>query len=197
MARLDRALAQLGFVVISVDARGTPSRSKAFQDVVYRNFGRHEIPDHVAAIRQLAKKHSFIDLERVGVWGHSWGGYFALRALIQAPEFFRVGLASAPSTDPYEAIYYEPYLDLPTRAKAVYDHADLYASADKIVGKLMVVSGTSDPMFVNTMKMVHHLVRAGVDHELVLLPDARHAYLGRDDEYFVRKIVKHFVLNLK
>src|SRR4029077_1020950 len=80
-SRLDRAIAQLGYIVISVDARGTPERSKAFHDVVYGNWGRHEIPDHVATLQQLAKRHAFIDLNRVGVWGHSWGGYFTIRAL--------------------------------------------------------------------------------------------------------------------
>jgi dipeptidyl-peptidase-4 len=197
-ARLDRALAQLGYIVISVDARGTPERSKAFQDVVYRNWGRHEIPDHVATLQQLAQRHAFIDLNRVGVWGHSWGGYFTIRALAQAPEVFHVGVASAPGTDPYDAIIYEPYLDLPTRAKPAYDYANLYPWAGRIMGKLMLVAGTSDPfIYSNTMEMVHCLIQAGVDHELVVLPEGYHVLQGKDDEYFVRKLVKHFEVHLK
>lgn len=197
--RLDRALAQLGYIVISVDARGTPERSKAFHDEVYRNWGRHEIADHVAAIRQLAQRHTFIDLDRVGVWGHSWGGYFTIRALAQAPEMFHVGVALAPGTDPYDLIIYEPYLDLPTRAKAAYDYASLYPWAARITGKLMLLAGTADPIcYSNTLEMVHYLIQAGVDHELVVLPEGYHAYLGdANEDYFIRKLVKHFEMHLK
>lgn len=199
LARLDRSLAQLGYIVISVDARGTPERSKAFQDVVYRNWGRHEIPDHVATLHELAQRHAFIDLNRVGVWGHSWGGYFTIRALAQAPEVFHVGVASAPGTDPYDLIIYEPYLDLPTRAKAAYDYANLYPGAGRITGKLLLLAGTSDPaIYSNTLEMTHYLIQAGVDHELVVLPEGYHAYLnGKDEEYFVHKLVKHFEVHLK
>ena len=197
-ARLDRALAQLGYIVISVDARGTPERSKAFHDVVYGNWGRHEIPDHVATLRQLAQRHAFLDLTRVGVWGHSWGGYFTIRALAQAPEVFHVGVASAPGTDPYDAILYEPYLDLPTRAKAAYDYANLYSWAGRISGKLMLLVGTSDSFcYYNTLEMVHYLIQAGVDHELVLLPEGCHVFLGKNEEYFIHKLVKQFEFHLK
>lgn len=198
-SRLDRALAQLGYIVVSVDARGTPERSKAFQDVVYGNWGRHEIADHVAMLRQLAQRHSFIDLERVGVWGHSWGGYFTIRALAQAPDVFHVGVASAPGNDPYDAILYEPYLDLPTRAKAAYDYADNYRWADRILGKLMMIVGTTDALcYSNTLEMVHYLIQAGVEHELVVIPGAVHAYRGvKGEEYFIRKLAAYFETHLK
>lgn len=197
-ARLDRALAQLGYIVISVDARGTPERSKAFQDVVYRNWGRHEIPDHVATLQQLAQRHAFIDLNRVGVWGHSWGGYFATRALAQAPEVFHVGVAVSPGADPYDYIIYEPYLDLPTRAKAAYDYAVNYSWAGKITGKLMLIVGTADTnVFPSTLELAHYLIQAGVEHELVVVPEAGHGFLDKDDEYFVRKLVRHFEMHLK
>jgi dipeptidyl aminopeptidase/acylaminoacyl peptidase len=196
--RLDRALAQLGYIVISVDARGTPERSKAFQDVVYGNWGRHEIPDHAAAIRQLAQRHPFIDLQRVGVWGHSWGGYFTIRALEQAPDLFGVGVASAPGLDAYDGILYEPYLDLPVRAKAAYEYAGVYQWASKIEGKLMMIVGTSDPTcYSSALEMAHYLIQAGVDHELVVLPETGHSFLGRNEDYFVHKLVKHFETHLK
>lgn len=80
-----RALAQAGFIVIVVDNRGTPGRSKAFHDVAYRNFGRFEIPDHAAALKQLAATRPYVDSSRVGIFGGSWGGYFTLRAMLTAP----------------------------------------------------------------------------------------------------------------
>jgi dipeptidyl aminopeptidase/acylaminoacyl peptidase len=198
LSRLDRALAQLGYIVISLDARGTPERSKAFQDVVYRNWGRHEIADHAGAIEQLAQRHSFIDRERVGIWGHSWGGYFTIRALAQAPELFRVGVAAAPGSGIYDSILYEPFLDLPSRARDAYEYADNRAWLHKITGKLMMIVGTSDArIYNNAMRTLHHLIEAGVDHELVVLPGAGHVFEGKHEEYFIHKLVKHFELHLR
>ncbi len=194
--RLDRALAQLGYIVISLDARGTPERSRAFQDVVYGNLGRHEIPDHVAAIRQLTQRNNFIDPERIGVWGHSWGGYFAIRAMAQAPGTFRVGVAAAPTSDSRYGFFSEPYIDLPSRAGAAYDYADLYTLARAITGKLLLAVGTADPLH-NAMKIVHSLIDAGIDHELVVLPGAEHTFRGKNDDYFVHKMVTHFETYLK
>jgi dipeptidyl aminopeptidase/acylaminoacyl peptidase len=198
-SRLDRALAQLGYIVISVDARGTPGRSKAFQDAVYRNWGRHEVADHVAVITQLAKRHPYMDLNRVGVWGHSWGGYFTIRALAQAPDLFRVGIASAPGADPYDLVLYEPYLDLPSRAKQAYDFASLYPDASRIKGKLLMLIGSRDPAcYAGVLRMTDHLIRAGVDHELVVFPGGYHAYLDpKHERYFVSKLVKHLQTHLQ
>jgi dipeptidyl-peptidase-4 len=195
---LDRALTQLGYIVISVDARGTPERSKAFQDVVYGNWGRHEIADHAATIRQLGHRHSFVDVGRVGVWGHSWGGYFAIRALMQAPDTFHVGVAVSPNTDAFDLFIYEPYLDLPSRAKAAYHYASNYRWADRVVGDLMLVTGACDPTpYSNSLKMSHYLIQAGVDYELVVLPDAGHYFQGRNLSYFISKLVRHFETHLK
>jgi dipeptidyl aminopeptidase/acylaminoacyl peptidase len=89
-----QALAQLGFIVFIMDARGTPGRGKAFQDVGHGSLGDHEIPDHVAALRALARKRPYMDLGRVGVLGHSFGGYMVLRAMLTAPDVYHVGFAS-------------------------------------------------------------------------------------------------------
>lgn len=198
LAYLDRALAQLGYIVISVDARGTPERSKAFQDVVYRNWARHEIPDHAAAIRELARRYAFIDIHRVGVWGHSWGGYFTLLAMAQAPELFRAGVTHAFAGDVYDGIIYEPYLDLPSRSKEAYDFASIHRWVHRIEGKLLMVVGTADRhRYSNALRTSHSLIQAGVDHEFVPLPDAEHVFQGKDEEYFIHKLVKHFETYLK
>jgi dipeptidyl-peptidase 4 len=198
LSRLDRALAQLGYLVICLDARGTPERSKAFQDVVYRNWGRHEIADHAAAIKQLAQRHPFIDLERVGVWGHSWGGYFTIRAMAQAHELFRVGVAAAPGSDVYDSILYEPFLDLPNRSKDVYEYASNYPWLHRITGKLLMVVGTADPrIYSNALRTLDRLIEVRIDHDVVVLPDAGHVFKGSQEEYFVHKLVRHFESHLK
>ncbi|REM03644.1 S9 family peptidase, partial [Mycobacterium tuberculosis] len=91
------SLAQLGFVVVSIDARGTPGRSKAFHDASFLSAADLQLDDHVAAIRALAVRYPGMDLTRVGIYGHSFGGYSAARALLRHPAFYKVGVASAGS----------------------------------------------------------------------------------------------------
>jgi len=192
-ANYPKALAQLGFIVISLDARGTPERSKAFQDVIYGSWGRNEIPDHAGAIKQLGERHAFMDLDRVGIFGHSWGGYFTFRALAQAPEIYRVGVASAPGFDPWEAFMYEPYLGMPEDNKAAYEYASLFAQAPLIKGKLMLGGGTTDHFtFTDVIKMSRTLIDAGVQHDLVVLPGQPHGYFGKSLDYFLEKQTRFF-----
>ncbi|MDE0365371.1 MAG: alpha/beta fold hydrolase [Gammaproteobacteria bacterium] len=190
---LPRAMAQLGYVVVTLDGRGTPERSKAFQDVIYRSWGRNEIADHAAAIRQLGERHGFLDLDRVGIWGHSWGGYYAFAALAQAPDLYRAAVSSAPGFNPYASLLYEPYLDLPDRARAAYDFAQPYRLAPQVKGRLMLVGGLADfATFPEFMRMSRALIDAGVDHEQVVLPEEGHGYTGVAEDYFIRKLAAFF-----
>ena len=190
-----QALAQLGYVVVCLDARGTPERSKAFQDVVFKAWGVNEIKDHAGAIRQLGARHRFMDLDRVGIYGHSWGGYFTVAALAQAPDLYKAGVASSPGFDPYDAVIYEPYLGgIPGPGnKAAYDRATAFNWAPSLKGKLMLVAGTNDnSVLTSTMKMAHALIEAGVDHEFVVLPEQYHGYGTRFENYFLRKKADFF-----
>jgi len=194
---LPRAMAQLGYVVVTLDGRGTPERSKAFQDVIYRSWGRNEIADHSGAIRQLAERHAFMDLDRVGIWGHSWGGYFAFAALVQAPDLYRAAVSSAPGFNPYSSLLYEPYLDLPSRAKEAYEFATPYRLAPSIKGRLMIAGGLADfATFPEFMRMSRALIDAGIDHDQVVLPEEGHGYTGVAEEYFIRKLVAFFDRNV-
>ncbi len=195
---LPRAIAQLGYIVVTLDARGTPERSKAFQDVVYRNWGRHEIPDHAGAIQQLGARHEFMDLSQVGIWGHSWGGHFAFRALAQAPEVYHAAVSSAPGFDPYSSLLYEPYLDMPDRAKAAYEYASPFRLAPDIKGKLMLAVGTSDyATMTEAMKMSRALIDAGIHHEQVVMPQEGHGYTGKAEMYFIEALVDFFDRHLR
>ncbi len=193
------ALAQLGFIIFMVDGRGTPERGKAFQDVGYGNFGRHEIPDHVAALKQVAATRPYMDLSRVGIFGHSWGGYFAIRALLLAPDVYHVGVASAPAVGEGMEAYIEPYMGLPQKNKEGYAYLSNLPLAGNLKGKLLLIHGTSDisVSFSHTMKMVEALIRVGKPYELVVLPEIPHGFVGTSDRYWRDAIRRYFQEHLK
>jgi dipeptidyl aminopeptidase/acylaminoacyl peptidase len=174
-----QAVAQLGFVVVMVDGRGTPERGKAFQDVVYGALGKNEIPDHVAALRNVAATRPYLDLSRVGVTGVSYGGYFTIRAMVLAPDLYKVGVARAPagrridgpagSVDPY----LRPYQEDP----AAWEYGTNERFFDRLTGKLLMIIGTSDinTPFSGTIRMLDALARARKPYSLMVLPEANHA----------------------
>ncbi len=194
-----QALAQLGFVVFQVDGRGTPDRGKAFQDVVYGNFGRHEIPDHVATLRQLADERPYMDLSRVGILGHSWGGYFAIRALLLAPDVYQVGVASAPAVAMSGfSRSIEPYMGLPQNNKEAYEYGSNLRLAGNLKGKVLLIHGTSDDdvPFSETMKMVEAFTRVGKPYDLIVLPEKTHAIgsdiAAGDPRSYIREAIRRY-----
>ena len=193
---LSYALSQLGFVVFMIDGRGTPERGKEFQDVVYENFGRNEIPDHVATLKQLAANRPYMDLNRVGIFGGSWGGYMTIRAMVLAPDVYHVGIATAPYADLYDhpAMAIEPYMGLPQNNKEGYDYGSSLRLAGKLKGKLLLIHGTSDinAPFSATMKMVEALIRAGKPFDLVVMPDQDHHPSGMSRRYWMDAVRRYF-----
>jgi dipeptidyl aminopeptidase/acylaminoacyl peptidase len=179
-----RALAQQGFLVLTMDGRGTPGRSKAFHDTVFRNWGNFEIADHSGAIRQLAERESFIDIDRVGVSGGSWGGHYTVRALAQAPDVYKFGIAELPGYDSRGFTLYEPYLGMPADNKALYDAADAIALAPMVQGKLLQTGATNDTGTASDFfRMSEALIRAGIQHDTMIYPNATHGFLGASGRY--------------
>ncbi len=173
------ALTEAGFLVMIVDGRGTIGRGKAFQDVVYLSFGKNEIPDHVSALRALAAERPYMDLDRVGIFGGSWGGYMTVRAMLLAPEVYSAGVASAPVYDLYDhhATPIEGYMGTPQNNPEAYEEASSLKLAEKLEGHLLLIHGTADvnAAFSATMKMTSALIEAGKQHDLVVIPGADHA----------------------
>jgi len=191
------ALAQLGYVVVCLDARGTPGRSKAFHDVVYGNW-TVGIADHASAIGQLSERHTWVDTSRVGIYGHSWGGAFCTWALILAPDVYHAAVAYAPGYDPWDTILYEPYLGLPSHNRGAYDSADIQKRAGLVKRPLMIVAGTSDyNIFGSAMKMTRALIDAGTEHEFVVIPEAFHHFSGTEEKYFLMKLTGWFDRHVK
>ena len=192
------ALAALGFVVLAVDGRGSPGRSKTFHDASYRNLaGGCGLADHVAALRELAATRPWMDLERVGVVGQSGGGFAAVRAMIDYPEVFHVGVAESGMHDfrlvnpglaePYQG----PYDEIGYAAAANVDHADL------IQGRLLLVHGGLDDRVSPqlTLRLVDKLIAADKDFDLLIVPGADHIYFGYE-HYVTRRRWDFLVRNL-
>jgi dipeptidyl aminopeptidase/acylaminoacyl peptidase len=171
-------LAEHGFIVVILDGRGTPGRGKAFQDVVHGRFGTFEIADHAAALEQAAAVRPFMDLDRVGIFGRSWGGYFVLRALLTRPDLYEVGVASAPVVDPmHMRVSVEPYMGcLPADCPDAYEAGSNTALAGELAGKLLLIHGTRDDgaPFGESLRMVNALIAAGRPFDFLPIPEADH-----------------------
>ncbi len=199
----DQALADLGFIVVSIDGMGTPNRSKAFRDYYYGRLGDNTIPDQVAGMKQLAERFPFIDIERAGIWGHSGGGFATAAAMFRAPEFFKVGIAESGNHDNrnYEDDWGERYQGL-----LVPDGtgSDNYASeatqtyAANLRGRLFLIHGMMDsnvPPY-NTLLVADALMKAGKSFDMLMLPHARHGY-GADGPYVMRRRWDYFIEHLR
>jgi len=178
-----QAIAELGFIVVEVDAMGTPGRSKAFHDAYYGNMGDNGLPDQVAMVRQLGERHPWMDLDRVGIHGGSWGGYMTVRALVLEPDFYDVGVAVNGVYDIHDqnAWAIEPYMDRPWENPEGYEYGSSLRLADQLKAKLLLIHGTSDvnATFSATMKLVEALIRAGKPHDLIVVPEQPHWFTGQ------------------
>jgi dipeptidyl-peptidase-4 len=201
-ARGDKqALAELGFVVVEVDGMGTPLRSKSFHDTWYGNMGDNTLPDQVGMIRQLAARHRWMDTTRVGIWGHSGGGFAAAGGMFRYPDFYKVGVAQAGNHDNrnYEDDWGERYQGLLVRypdGTTNYDNQANQLVAENLKGKLLLAHGTLDnnvPVS-NTMLVVDALIRANKDFDLLLLPNRRHGF--GNEPYMMRRRWDYFVRHL-
>jgi dipeptidyl aminopeptidase/acylaminoacyl peptidase len=201
-ARADKqALAELGFVVVEVDALGTPMRSKRFHDAYYGNMGDNGLPDQIAAIKQLGARHHWIDVDRVGIWGHSGGGFAAADGILRYPDFYRVAVSQAGNHDnrSYEDDWGERYEGLLTRSPdgtTNYDDQANQSLVKNLKGKLLIAHGTMDDNVPpnSTLTLVDALIKANRDFDLILLPNRRHGF--GNEPYMMRRRWDYFVRNL-
>jgi dipeptidyl aminopeptidase/acylaminoacyl peptidase len=200
-ARGDRqALAELGFIVVTIDGMGTPGRSKAFQDAYYGAMGRdNTIPDQIAAMKELAQKYPWIDITRAGIWGHSGGGFATTTAMFRYPDFFKVGIAESGNHDQRENEddWGERYQGLLVKNADGTDNYDAEANqafAKNLKGHLLLAHGTMDtnvPPY-QTMLIADALIKANKDFDLLLLPNQNHGY-GTASNYMMRRRWDYFV----
>ncbi|HET7571241.1 MAG TPA: prolyl oligopeptidase family serine peptidase [Gaiellaceae bacterium] len=189
--------AALGFAVVTVDGRGTALRGKAFQDDARRGNDGGYIADHVAAIRQLAETRPWLDLDRVGIYGHSGGGYASTRALLQEPDFYKVAVSSAGDHDDktYHAWWGEKYYGLADEFDYA-SHANV-SRVENLKGKLLLAHGEMDDNVTPhlTLRLVNALIEANKDFDLLIVPNADH-FMAVNAAYWIRRRWDYFVRHL-
>ncbi len=187
MAGREQRLAQLGFMVWKMDNRGLTRRGKHFETRTYRKLGQVDLDDQAAGVREISKR-PYIDADRVGIFGHSYGGYMTCLALLKFPQVFHVGVAGAPVTDwrNYDTIYTERYMSTPQKNPEGYDQGSAMPFAGNLTGKLLLVHGTIDNNVHpgNTIQLIDALVKAGKRFDLMLYPNNRHGIRGKAGRHY-------------
>ncbi|MGH3637990.1 MAG: DPP IV N-terminal domain-containing protein [Mycobacterium sp.] len=192
------AYAALGFAVVAIDGRGSAGRSKAFHDHSYGDLGNGgALDDHVAAIRELGHRYPWLDTGRVGITGQSAGAFAAARALLMYPELYGVAVAVSGNHDNGVnlAMWAEHYHgDVSDEGKRAISNATLAAN---LQGKLLLIHGELDDNahHYQTLRLVDALIKADKDFDMLLIPGAEHALIGRQ-HYFLRRTWDYFVRHL-
>jgi dipeptidyl aminopeptidase/acylaminoacyl peptidase len=194
-----QSLAELGFVVLCIDGMGTAGRSKSFHDALYGDLGDNTIPDQIAGIKQLAARFAWIDVDRVGIYGHSGGGAATAAAMFHFPDFFKVGVSESGNHDNrvYEDDWAEKWIGLLKVNKDKTTNYDSQANqnyAKNLLGHLLLVHGTMDDNVPpnNTLLVVDALIQANKDFDLLMVPNAGHDY-GAATPYVTRRRWDYFV----
>ena len=201
-------MAELGFLVVSIDAMGTPGRSRAFWDAWFSDvgdgsgIGEFGVLDHVAALKQLGERFPEMDLSRVGIWGHSGGGGAALNAMLRFPDLFKVGVASAGNHDSrsYAYDWGEKWQGLRKRDADGRDNYDPQATqrlAAALRGKLLLAySGMDDNVHPNvSWTVLEQLIAHNKDFDLLVMPNQNHSF--NRSPYMIRRTWDYFVRHLR
>lgn len=174
-------LAQQGYIVVCVDGRGTGFKGAEFKKVTYKELGKYEVEDQIDAAIEMGKK-SFIDANRIGIWGWSYGGFMSSNCILKGNDVFKMAIAVAPVTSWrfYDTIYTERYMRTPQENASGYDENSPINHVEKLKGDYLLVHGTGDDNVhvQNTMRMVDALVQANKQFDWALYPDRNHGIYG-------------------
>lgn len=198
-ANMPLALAQLGYVVVKIDTAGTPGRSRDFQIAVTQKWGPGIAGDHAAAIRSLGERFDWIDTDKVGIFGHSWGGLNVLHALASHGDVFKAGIASGPGfgIPSIPDGFLEVYLGSPAQNPQAWERADIMRTITNVRRPLMMVSGTQDyVIYLSMLRASNALIKAGIQHEVALAPGQGHGIYGAHADYLAEKQARFFLENL-
>ncbi|MCU1291513.1 MAG: peptidase [Bryobacterales bacterium] len=197
---LSQFFAARGYVVWELDNRGSRGRGHSFESPVYHRLGHQEVADQRLGVQHLIET-GFVDPNRIGITGWSYGGYMTIHSMLFAPDLFKVGVAGAPVTDwhNYDTIYTERYMGLPEQNVSGYDSSSNVKNAGKLAGKLLIVHNIEDDnvLFQNSMQMAKALEEADRPYFMQLYPQKTHGVTGKPRKALYEAMTSFFDANLK
>jgi dipeptidyl-peptidase-4 len=189
-------LAQQGYIIACVDGRGTGLKGRDFKKMTQKELGKYEVEDQVAAAEKLGEL-PYIDENRIGIWGWSYGGFMSSNCLFQAPDTFSMAIAVAPVTSWrfYDTIYTERYMQTPQENPSGYDENSPISHVDGLKGDFLLVHGSADDNVhvQNTMRLVEALIQADKDFEWMVYPDKNHGIYGGNTRLHLYKKMTKFI----
>jgi dipeptidyl-peptidase-4 len=192
-------LAQEGYVVFTLDNRGSANRGREFEQTIFRRLGTVEVEDQLTGVEYL-KNLPFIDSGRLGVHGWSYGGFMTISLMLRKPEIFKVGVCGGPVTDwkYYEVMYGERYMDTPETNPEGYEAASLLNLAGNLEGKLLIIHGTADPVVVwqHSLALISRFISAGKQPDYFVYPGHGHGVGGKDRMHLNERMAQYFFNNL-
>lgn len=196
----DYYMAQKGYVVFTLDNRGSDARGRDFEHVVHRNLGVNEMADQMKGVEFLKSK-TFVDAGRIGVYGWSFGGFMASSLMLDQADTFKVGVAGGPVCDwqYYEIMYGERYMDTPQENPEGYKNTNIIDKAKKLKGHLLIIHGAQDNVVVqqHSMQFIQACIQAGKQVDYFLYPTHEHNVRGKDRYHLNQKIAEYFNTYLK
>jgi len=196
----DLYMAQQGYIVFTMDNRGSDARGKKFCEVNHRQLGVNEMADQMEGIKFLKSK-MFVDTDRIGVFGWSFGGFMSTTLMTSQADIFKVGVAGGPVIDwkYYEIMYGERYMDTPQENPEGYAKTSLLDKAKNLKGRLLIIHGAQDPVVVqqNSMNFIEACIKAGKQVDYFLYPNHEHNVSGKDRIHMYAKIADYFDTYLK
>lgn len=191
-------LAQKGYIIFAVDNRGTGARGRDFKKVTYKNLGYWEAHDHIEAAKYLSSL-GYVDKDRIGIWGWSYGGYMALLTLFKGADYFKAGVSVAPVTHWkfYDTIYTERFMQTPQLNPEGYEVSSPLTYIKDYKGKLLLIHGTADDNvhFQNAVVMVDELIKNNKQFETMFYPEKDHGIFGGNTRIHLFNMITNFILN--
>lgn len=193
-------MAQRGYVVFTMDGRGSSNRGMEFEQVIYRNLGQAEMKDQLRGIEYL-KSLPFIDADRLGIHGWSYGGFMTISLMLNHPDVFTAGVAGGPVTDwnMYEIMYTERYMDTPQDNPEGYKKTSLLDKVENLKGDLLIIHGALDATVVlqHSMKFIRECVKKNIQLDYFTYPAHPHNVRGVDRVHLMQKVTDYFDAHLK
>ncbi|WP_444925932.1 DPP IV N-terminal domain-containing protein [Microbulbifer sp. TRSA002] len=188
-------MAQQGYIVFSLDNRGSANRGTAFENPIFKNMGSPEVEDQITGVEFL-RTLPYVDKNKVGIFGHSYGGYMALMSMFKAGDYFKAGVSGAPVTDwtLYDTHYTERYMGNPTKDMDAYEASSVFPYAKGLQGDLLIYHGMADDnvLFTNTTKLIKQLQDNGQQFELMTYPGKKHSLRGKQTRIHQYSMIKRF-----